>query len=191
VPATSSGEPGRRSLTVSLPGPRPPGPAPRGLSLARDSDGLRLVGPAPRPRRWRPSPDSLTAARALTLGSDGPGPGPARADHDIRISHRDSGSDSDTSIWILARYDIVRLRTMSYVHPTTSYGRRTMSGSTSHVRYRTYVITYDIARTTSYVCQHRRCDIRHRMSEVRYRRFRKIYVVYDVVCQPKPMMSYV
>ena len=94
-------------------------------------------------------------------------------------------------IWILARYDIVRLRTMSYVHPTTSYVRRTMSGSTSHVRHRTYDITYDIARTTSYVCQHRRCDIRHRTSDVRYRRFRKIYVVYDVVCQPKPTMSYV
>lgn len=94
-------------------------------------------------------------------------------------------------IWILARYYIVRLRTMSYVHPTTSYVIRTMSGSTSHVRYRTYDITYDIARTTSYVCQHRRCDIRHRTSDVRYRRFRKIYVVYDVVCQPKPTMSYV
>ena len=73
------------------------------------------------------------------------------------------------AIWILARYDIVRLRTMSYVHPTTSYGRRTMSGSTSHVRYRTYDITYDIVRTTSYVCPHRRCDIRHRMSDIRHR----------------------
>ncbi len=123
-------------------------------------------------------------------------------------------------IWILARYDIrvVRLRTMSYVHPTTSYVRRTMSGSTSHVRYRTYDITYKknpfihvfyhqsserhpghTARailhvrvgTTSYVCpsQHRRCDIRHRTYDIRYRRFRKIYVVYDVVCQRKPTTS--
>ena len=104
---------------------------------------------------------------------------------------RQGAGDKGSAIWILARYDIVRLRTMSYVHPTTSYVRRTMSGSTSHVRHRTYDITYDIARTTSYVCQHRRCDIRHRTSDVRYRRFRKIYVVYDVVCQPKPTMSYV
>ena len=87
-------------------------------------------------------------------------------------------------IWILARYDIVRLRTMSYVHPTTSYVRRTMSGSTSHVRHRTYDITYDIARTTSYVFPNRRCYIRHRTCDVRCRRFRKIYFVYDVVCEP-------
>ena len=86
-------------------------------------------------------------------------------------------------------YDIIY--DIEFPEPTTSYVRRTMSGSTSHVRHRTYDITYDIARTTSYVCQHRRCDIRHRMSDVRYRRFRKIYVVYDVVCQPKPTMSYV
>ena len=86
-------------------------------------------------------------------------------------------------IWILARYDIVRLRTMSYVHPTTSYVRRTMSGSISHVRHRTYDITYDIARTTSYVYEYRRCYVRHRIYDVRCRRFRKIYVVYDVVCE--------
>jgi hypothetical protein len=86
-------------------------------------------------------------------------------------------------IWILARYDVVRLRTMSYVHPTTSYVRRTMSGSISHVRHRTYDITYDIARTTSYVFPNRRCYIRHRTSDVRCRRFRKIYVIYDVVCE--------
>ena len=86
-------------------------------------------------------------------------------------------------IWILARYDVVRLRTMSYVHPTTSYVRRTMSGSISHVRHRTYDITYDIARTTSYVFSNRRCYIRHRTSDVRCRRFRKIYVIYDVVCE--------
>ncbi len=91
------------------------------------------------------------------------------------------------NIWILARYDIVRLRTMSYVHPTTSYVRRTMSCSTSHVRYRTHDITYDIVHTTSYVCQHRRCNIRHRMSDIRYRRFPydivglTLYIVYDVV----------
>ena len=54
-------------------------------------------------------------------------------------------------IWILARYDVVRVRTMSYVHPTTSYVRRTTSDSISYVRHRTYDITYDIARTTSYV----------------------------------------
>ena len=72
-------------------------------------------------------------------------------------------------IWILARYDVVRVRTMSYVHPTTSYVRRTMSGSISHVRHRTYDITYDIARTTSYVYEHRRCYIRHRLYDVRCR----------------------
>jgi hypothetical protein len=83
------------------------------------------------------------------------------------------------AIWILARYDIVRLRTMSYVPRTTSYVRRTMSYSTSYVRYRTYDVTYDIEHTTSYVCQHRRCDIRHRRSDVRYRRFHEMHVVYD------------
>jgi hypothetical protein len=88
-----------------------------------------------------------------------------------------------SNIWILARYDVVRVRTMSYVHPTTSYVRRTMSGSISHVRHRTYDITYDIARTISYVFPNRRCYIRHRTLDVRCRRFRKFYVIYDVVCE--------
>ena len=61
------------------------------------------------------------------------------------------GQPSLNRIWILARYDVVRVRTMSYVHPTTSYVRRTTSDSISYVRHRTYDITYDIARTTSYV----------------------------------------
>ena len=91
---------------------------------------------------------------------------------------------ASANIWILARYDVVRLRTMSYVHPTTSYVRRTTSGSISHVRHRTYDITYDIARTTSYVFPNRRCYIRHRTCDVRCRSFRKIYFVYDVVCEP-------
>ena len=53
-------------------------------------------------------------------------------------------------IWILARYDIVRLRTMSYGARTTSYVGRTMSYSTSYVRYRTYDVTYDIEHTNRY-----------------------------------------
>jgi hypothetical protein len=54
------------------------------------------------------------------------------------------------NIWILARYDIVRLRTISYEAPTTSYVGRTMSYSTSYVRYRTYDVTYDIEHRNQY-----------------------------------------
>ncbi len=70
--------------------------------------------------------------------------------------------DASTS----ARQDIVCLPTMSYVHPTTSYVRRTMSCLTSHIRYRTYDITYDIVHMTFklYVCQHPSGTLRYMIS---------------------------
>ncbi len=66
-------------------------------------------------------------------------------------------------IWILARYDIVR---------------QTYDVVLNVVRTISYVRCY-VEHTTSYICQHRRLD-------VRYRRFHKMHVVYDVVCSQKP-----
>jgi hypothetical protein len=96
-------------------------------------------------------------------------------------------ADSESDIWILATYDVVRhvrcrtsctydvvratydivlniARTMSYVRYTGS--RRT----TSYVRHRT-------PRTMSYV------NLRHRTSHIQHRSCSSQHIVYNVVCQ--------
>ncbi len=93
---------------------------------------------------------------------------------------------SNGRIWILARYDIVRLRTISHGAPTTSYDVvlnivRTASYVRCYVRLRT--VTYESirCRTGPYVCQHRRCYIRHRRLDIQCRTSmsQKMHVVYD------------
>jgi hypothetical protein len=93
---------------------------------------------------------------------------------------RDSGARTRVSSCIHLDSCQVRHRIMM------SDIRCPMSYVTSYVRYRTYDVPHDFEHSASYVCQHRRCNIRHRMSDIRYHRFHEIHVVYDVVCYRKP-----
>ncbi len=80
-------------------------------------------------------------------------------------------------------YDVVRTP-YDIVRQTYDVGFNIVR-TISYVRYYIRYFTYDIVCLSR--CQH--CNVRHRMSDVRYRRFRKNCVVYDVVCQPKPTVT--
>ena len=70
-----------------------------------------------------------------------------------------------------------RTSTYDVVRNTYNIVRQTYVVVLNIVRTISYDITYDIEYTPLYLCQYRRCNVRHRRLDVPYRTFHKLHVV--------------